>query len=85
MHTSAGFRQVAERKLKQLRDYVVPGLGRLGDHIAIHSNASGYFDAEVYSKLVLEGVIVPYAREVGRSCQTSMAQRILATVMQTQT
>jgi hypothetical protein len=54
----------ADRKLKQLREHTIPGLGRLGDYLSIHSNASGYFDAEAYSKLVLEGTVAEYTQGV---------------------
>ena len=52
-------------KLKSLREWAIPGLGRLGDFLEINSNASGFFDAQTYSKLVLHGVIPPYAKTRG--------------------
>ena len=46
-------------KSKQLTEWSVPGLGKLGDHLSIHNNASGFFNAAAYSKLVLEDIVVP--------------------------
>jgi hypothetical protein len=51
------------RKLKQMRAWVIPGLGRLGDHIDIHSNDSGFFDTPTYSDLVLAGIVSEHAKQ----------------------
>ena len=51
------------RKLKQMREWVIPGLGRLGDHIDIHANDSGFFDTKTHSDLVLSGTVAAHAKE----------------------
>jgi len=51
------------RKLKQMRKLVIPGLGRLGDHIDIHSNDSGVFDTRTYSDLALSGTVGALVKE----------------------
>ena len=48
-------------KLRDLRDWVLPGLGKLSDHLDIHSNESGFFDTVTYSSLVLDGSVCEHA------------------------
>jgi hypothetical protein len=55
------------RKLKQMREWVIPGLGKLGDFLDIHSNASGFFDTETYSRLVLSTCIGNHAKDQERN------------------
>jgi hypothetical protein len=59
-----GIDEDSGRKLRQLWAYEVPGLGKLGDLLIIHSNHNGFFDTETYCQNVMHESIEPFAQEL---------------------
>ena len=51
------------RKFKQMREWVIPSLGRLGDHIDKTANDGGFFDTKTYFDFVLAGTVAAHAKE----------------------
>ena len=54
-------------------------MGKLGDHLDIHGNASGYFDSETYAALVLQGAIPARAATISSGSRGLMLHDAAAT------
>jgi hypothetical protein len=50
-----------KRKLREMSEWEVPGLGPLGDYLHLHSNESGLFGTEAYAQPLLEDFIGEHA------------------------